>query len=218
MLIVGMAVGAINGFLVAYVGMNPFITTLSLSIILVGCSVMISKGRTIYPLPESFIFLGSGLIGKIPVAIIILFVLYIIFYVVLTFRPLGRNLYAVGSNRFASEASGINTKLTILIAYVLSGFLCAFAGWIMAGRLNSASSIMTTDLLLFAFAAAVIGGVSLNGGTGKVLGVFGGVLLLSTINNLMNLIRVNPFLIQTTTGGIILIAMFIHTMKNKKFF
>jgi ribose/xylose/arabinose/galactoside ABC-type transport system permease subunit len=218
MLIIGMAVGAVNGFLVAYVGMNPFITTLAMSIILSGFSVIISKGRTIYPLPKSFVFLGSGLIGKIPVSIIVLFILYFIFYIFLTFLPLGRKLYAVGNNSFAADASGINTKLTILIAYILSGFLCAFAGWIMSGRLNSASSIMTTDILLFAFAAAVIGGVSLNGGTGKVLGVFGGVLLLSTINNLMNLARVSPFIIQATTGGIILFAMFINTIKNKKLF
>ena len=218
MFLVGAIIGLTNGFLVSYIGMNPFITTLAMSIILLGLSVIISKGRTIYPLPSSFIYLGSGLIGKFPVAIIFLIFLYILFYLILTFTPIGRKFYAVGGNKFAADASGINTKFTILLAYTLSGLLCACAGWVMAGKLNSASPIMTTGLLLYAFAAAVIGGVSLGGGVGKVLGVFGGVLLLSAINNLMNLIRINPFIIQSTTGGIILMAMFINTIKSGKLF
>lgn len=218
MLICGMLVGAVNGFLVAYVKMNPFITTLANSIILLGLSVIISKGRSIYPLPDSFSFIGSGLVGKIPVAIVVLFILYIIFHVVLTYRPLGRKLYAVGGNHFAAEASGINTKKIIMVTYILSGLLAAVAGCIMAGRLNSASSVMIRDQIMVCFAAAVIGGVSLDGGSGKIFGVFGGVLLLSTITNLMNLIHVNPFMIQSVTGAIILFAMFINTMKDRKIF
>ncbi|MDD3427776.1 MAG: ABC transporter permease [Caldisericia bacterium] len=218
MLIIGAVIGAVNGSLVAYVRMNPFITTLAMSIILLGFSVIISKGRTIYPLPATFIYLGSGLIRKFPIAIIFLIFLFVLFYIILTLTPIGRKLYAVGSNRFAADASGINTKFIIFLSYTLSGLLCACAGWVMAGKLNSASPNMSSNQMLYACAAAVIGGVSLNGGVGNIFGVFGGVLLLSSINTLMNLIRINPFIIQSTTGGIILFAMFINTIKSGKNF
>ena len=218
MLLMGALIGALNGFFVAYIGMNPFITTLAMSIILLGLSVIISKGRTIYPLPESFIFLGSGLIGGFPLAILFLIFLYVVFHVILTYAPIGRKFYAIGGNRLAADASGINTRLTILPGLLASGALSACAGWVMAGKLNSASPIMTTGLLLYVFAAAVIGGVNISGGIGKVLGAFGGVLLLSSINNIMNLVRINPFIIQSTTGGIILVAMFIDTVKSGRLF
>jgi len=214
MLITGIVVGMTNGFLVSYIGMNPFITTLSMSIILSGGSVIISKGRTIYPLPNGFTFLGKGLVGDIPIAILFLIGLYILFHFILTFTTFGRKLYAVGGNKFTAKASGINVKFIVFLAYTVSGLLCSSAGWVMGGKLGTVSSIMTTGLLLYVFAAAVMGGVSLNGGEGKTLGVFGGVLLLSTISNLMNLSRINPFVITSTTGLIILLAMLISTIKS----
>ena len=217
MLVLGIAVGFINGFLVAYVRMNPFITTLAVSIILKGITIFWSKGKTIYPMTDGFNFLGKAKLAGLPVSIIFLIALYIVIHIMLTYTPFGRKLYLVGSNRQAASASGIDVRRTILGAYMLSGLLAACAGWVLGGRLNSVSSQMSTDLLLFSFAAAVIGGISLNGGQGKVLGAFGGVLLLSSINTLMNLARINPFLIKATTGLIILLAMFIDSVKDSGF-
>ena len=215
MLAVGAIIGMINGLLVAYVKMNPFITTLAISIALVGISIYWSKGKSIYPLPEIFNWLGKTQIRTMPVSVIFLIIVYGIFHIILTYTTFGRKIYAVGCNMNAARASGINVRRTILSAYILSGFLAALAGWVLAGRLNSASSHISSGLLLYVFAAAVIGGVSLGGGKGKVLGVFGGVLLLSSVSNLMNLSHVNAFLVQATTGFIILIAMFIDTIKEK---
>jgi len=215
MLVVGTLIGMINGSLVAYLKMNPFITTLAISIVLVGISIFWCKGKSIYPLPDLFNWLGKKEIHSLPVSVIFLILTYIFFHVILTHTPFGRKLYAVGCNIDAARASGINVQLVIFFAYTLSGLLAAFSGWILAGRLNSASSHISTGLLLYVFAAAVIGGVSLSGGKGKSLGAFGGVLLLSSVNNLMNLSHVNAYLIQATTGMIILIAMFIDTMKER---
>ncbi|MDD3655951.1 MAG: ABC transporter permease [Atribacterota bacterium] len=217
MLITGFLIGIINGLLVAYQKMNPFITTLAMSIVLTGLSVYISKGKSIYPLNSTFNYLGGAKIYGLPVSIIFLIFLYILFHIILTYTPLGRKFYAIGSNIDAARAAGINVELTVLTAYALSGLLAACAGWVLAGRLNSVSSHMSSGLIMYIFAAAVIGGVKLSGGRGRILGIFGGVLLISSVNNFMNLSHVNAFLIQATTGFIILIAMFIDTMKENYF-
>lgn len=215
MLGVGAAIGAINGCLIAYVKMNPFITTLAMSIVLSGLSIFLAKGRTLYPLDETFCYLGRGQIAGFPVMIIFLVVVYVIFHVFLTFTPFGRKLYAIGGNRLAARAAGIDDNRVVVGAYILSGFLSATAGWVLAGRLNAVSSNMSSGLLFYAFAAAVMGGVSLNGGEGKVLGMFGGVLLLGAVSNLMNLTHTDPYLITAVTGLIILVAMFIDSLKTR---
>ena len=204
--VAGASIGLINGLFIAYLEMNPFITTLAMSIVFLGISIFWSKGNTIYPLPDNYNFLGQAKIGIIPVSII-----------VLTYTPFGRKLYIVGGNIDAARASGINTKLIILLAYILSGVLAACAGWILSGRLSSGSPQMISGILLYVFAAAVIGGISLSGGKGRAIGALGGVLLLSSINTFMNLAHIDPFLIKATSGIIILIAMFIDSMKSKGF-
>jgi simple sugar transport system permease protein len=220
MLLVGGGVGLINGFIVGILGINAFMGTLAMSIMLNGLNNYISPkdyGFRIFPFPESFNFFGGGYIGKLPFAIIGLIIIFIIYHFIFTRTKLGRSLVAVGSNRVAARSFGINDKLIILMAYVISGMTCGLAAWMIMGRMAAATPAMSTGNLFFAFAAAVIGGVSLSGGKGSVLGVFGGFLLIVTINNIMNLYvsAINPYFIELGGGLIILIAVFMDTLRNR---
>jgi ribose/xylose/arabinose/galactoside ABC-type transport system permease subunit len=217
MLVLGAGIGALNGFLIAYVKMNAFITTLAVSIIMIGSCVYISRGNTLGPFPDSYNFLGSGNLGGVPVPILVLILVYILFYIILNFTPFGRKLYAVGGNKNAAQASGINVKRIVLLSYLLSGLISALAGWVLAGRQGAAVSHMTKDNLMYAFAAAVIGGVSPFGGEGKIISILGGVILLMTVNKLLIISHVNPFLITGTSGVIIFLAMLILTLRKIKF-
>ncbi|MFA7407385.1 MAG: ABC transporter permease [Anaerolineaceae bacterium] len=214
-LLTGAIIGAINGFLIAYLKMNAFIATLSMSIILIGSCVTISKGSTLGPLPEVFRFLGRGNVGPIPASIITMVVVYLIFIVIFKFTPYGRKLYSVGGNPNAAQASGVNVKWIVFTAYLLSGLISALGGLVLAGRMGAAVSHMTRNNLLYAFAAAVIGGVSPFGGQGKMISIFGGVILLVSINKLLIIADVDPFLITAVSGIIIFVAMLILTIKQK---
>ena len=215
MLLAGALIGALNGVLISYIKMNAFITTLAMSIVLIGSCVALSHGNTLGPLPKAFVFFGEGKLGPVPVPIVVVFITYALFYLILRYFPFGRKLYAVGGNPDAASASGINVKKVVFIAYVLSGLISALAGLVLAGRMGAAVSHMTRNNLLYAFAAAVIGGVNPFGGQGRIISVFGGVILLTSINKLLVLADVDPFLIAGASGLIILIAMLVLTVKQK---
>ena len=215
MLLVGAAIGAINGILIAYLKMNAFITTLAMSIILIGSCVTLSHGNTLGPFPDRFAFFGEGSVGPIPTPIVVVFVIYVTFYFILKYPPFARKLYAVGGNRLAAQASGIDVKKIVFLAYVLSGLISAIGGLVLSGRMGAAVSHMTRDNLLYAFAAAVIGGVNPFGGEGRIFSVFGGVILLTIINKLLVIAHVDPFLIAGASGLIILLAMLIMTIKQR---
>ena len=175
-------------------------------------------GSILTPYPESFTKLGRALVGPLPLSGLVVIGLYIIFHIILNFTPIGRKFYVVGGNIEAAKALGVDVKKTQLIAFTLAGALAAVGGWILGGRLNSASSQMSSNQLLLAFGAAVIGGVKLGGGKGKVSGMFGGVLLVASINTMMNLAQVDPYVIRATTGLVILGAMLIDTLRSGEFF
>ncbi len=214
MLLTGGAIGAVNGFLISYVKMNAFITTLAMTIFLIGFCTTISHGNTLGPFPDTFTFFGDGKVGPFPVPILVLIFVFILINFILTRTTFGRKLYAVGGNRNAAQASGINVKRIVFFTYILSGVLSAIGGLVLSGRMGAAVSHMTRDNLLYAFAAAVIGGVSPFGGQGRMISVFGGVILLMTINKLLIIAHVNPFLITGASGMIVFIAMLILTIKQ----
>lgn len=129
------------------------------------------------------------------------------------YRPFGRSLYAVGGNKEAALAAGINPDRRILQVYIISGLMAAFAGWMMAGRTGVIVQNMGQGYIFEVMAASVIGGVSLQGGRGTMVGAFGGVLLLATINSGLSLMRISTFWIEIASGLIILIAMLIDAQK-----
>jgi simple sugar transport system permease protein len=188
-----------------------------------GAMLRFTEGNAVnglnYPPADVFYWLGHETafalpwLGKIPVAVVAMLLLFLAGYVVLEHRPFGRELYAIGGNRPAAIASGIDADRRIRQVYVLSGFLAALAGWMLAGRVASVQVDLGNGYIFQVMAAAVIGGVSLQGGRGSMIGALGGVLLLSTIDRGLNLMQVSVFWIKLIQGLIILIAIFIDAQK-----
>ena len=213
MLAFGLAIGWLNGTLITRLKMNNFIVTLAMLIILRGIVLVVAEGNTLTKLPPMFKALGHDKLGPVPISVIVLILAFIIAHIVMQYRPFGRSLYAVGGNRQAALASGIDPDKRIRQVYLISGVLAAFAGWMMAGRLGVVVENLGEGMIFEVFAAAVIGGISLQGGRGTLLGAFGGVLLLAAIDSGLNLMRVSSFWIETVRGLVILVAMLIDAQK-----
>lgn len=217
MLLVGALVGALNGLFIGYIGMQSFITTFATSVVVSGLGILMTGGSILTPFPDSFTVLGRGMVGKLPLSGIFMIALYLIFHVILRYTYLGRRFYVVGGNREAAQSLGVDVKRTQFIAFVLAGLIAALGGWILGGRLNSASGQMSSGQLLLAFGAAVIGGVKLSGGEAKISGILGGVILIASINTLMNISGISPYVIQASTGFVILAAMLIDAIRSRDF-
>jgi ribose/xylose/arabinose/galactoside ABC-type transport system permease subunit len=216
-LAVGVGIGVVNGVLVGYVGMQPFITTFASGVVVTGLGILMTGGSILMPFPEGFTTLGRGLIGPLPLAGLFVIGVYVIFHLILRYTHLGRRLFVVGGSIEAARSLGVNEKKTQMIAFILAGLLAAIGGWILGGRLNSASGQMSSGQLLLAYGAAVIGGVRLGGGEAKVSGIFGGVILIASIYTLMNLAQVDPYIITATAGTVILGAMLLDAIRSGEF-
>ena len=163
--------------------------------------------------PPLYNWLGGTRIRGFPVSVGVTLVMYLVVNYLLNQSKFGRELRAVGANRDAAKASGFSPKKIITRAYMISGFLGAFAGWMLLGRLETSISSLGSGMTLETVAASVIGGVSLQGGLGSVGGAFAGVMLLSIIDNALNLMDVDPFWVQAVRGFIILLALLIEAQK-----
>ncbi|MGO4855588.1 ABC transporter permease [Phaeovulum sp. W22_SRMD_FR3] len=209
-------IGWFNGFMVVKVGLNPFISTLGLLVLLRGGILIISNGRSIYSPGPALTYLGSSKVLGMPTAVIVFIVVASIVGLVFQYHRYGRALYAVGGNEAAARAAGINVDRVIWSAFVFAALLSGLAGVLMTGRLDSAVTTQGEGIIFSAFAAAVIGGVSLGGGKGTIIGVVSGVLLIGVINNLLTLAQVPSFYVQASTGAVIIIAAVLTTLASHR--
>ena len=215
MIIIGMIFGCIQGLLISRIKMPAFIATLGGMSIGRGIMMVYLQGRTISGLPKPFQFLGNGYIGGvIPCAAVILAVVIAVGYYVLQYTTFGRAVYALGGNREATQLSGINTRRVETMVYTISGMMSGIGGVVLAARLGSAVPTAGEGLEMNAISAVVIGGASLAGGRGSVLGTLVGILILGVLNNGMDLLNVDPFYNGVVQGVVILIAVFIDTLKK----
>jgi Ribose/xylose/arabinose/galactoside ABC-type transport systems, permease components len=208
-LVVGAIIGFVNGLLVGRLGMNAFIVTLAMLILLQGFTLGISGGKTFTDLPGPVAELGFANIAGIPVDVVILVLVVAIAAVFMRFTPTGRRIYAMGGNKEAARAAGINTLRLTIGLFVFSGVAAAFAGLMLSARIAAVTSSQGNNIIFTVFAAAVIGGISLDGGKGTIIGAATGVLLLGTIQNILVLSAVPSFWIDATYGAIILGALLI---------
>lgn len=215
LLLVGLLIGWVNGFLITRLKVNNFIVTLAMLIALRGAMMVLTNGSTAYSIDKWYNLIGGGKIGPVNFPIIIMLALFIIAFLTLKYTKFGRELFSVGANRNAALASGVNPDHRIRQVYLISGFLAAFSGFVLSSRLTNAMATMGRGTVFEVFAAAVIGGVSLQGGRGSMLGAFGGVLLLATINSGLNLMSVSVYWVEAIRGFLILIAMLIDTQKTR---
>ncbi|AZO34091.1 MAG: ABC transporter permease [Mesorhizobium sp.] len=210
----GAVIGAFNGILVVYLKFNAFIATLATLILLRGISLGLTRGETLSDLPPLLTYPGEATALGAPVSFLVAVGLLIILTVFMSRHRIGRMLYAVGGNPQAARVAGIPVERILMGVFVVAGVLAALAGLLQAGRIASIPSSLGQNLIFNAFAAAVLGGVSLNGGRGTIAGACGGVLLLVLIQDVLVLSQVPAYWINATTGGIILVALFISKISG----
>jgi ribose/xylose/arabinose/galactoside ABC-type transport system permease subunit len=198
------AVGALNGVVIAYLGVSPILATLGSMTMVKGIAIGLTHGNVISGFPDSIVFLGNGSLFSIPMALIVFVLVAIPVAVLLTRTPLGIIIAMVGSNQEAVRFSGIDTRRTILSVYLMSATLSAVAGLVMMARFNSANASYGESYLLVTILAAVLGGIDPAGGFGKVSGLVTSLVILQLISTAANLLGMSEFLSLALWGAILL--------------
>jgi ribose/xylose/arabinose/galactoside ABC-type transport system permease subunit len=215
-LLIGAAIGALNGLLILKFQLSAFIVTLGMLITVRGLHVGVSGGSSLFQLPPSFMYLGFEKWGGLAASVWIALIAFVIGIVVLSYFRQGRSLYAIGGNVDAAKAAGIRTNAVVWTVLVLGGVLAALAGILETGRLGAIGANMGEGMIFTVFAAAVIGGISLNGGKGTLFGALCGVLMLGLIQNLLTLMSVDGHWFGAINGVIILIALVLSRLTTGK--
>jgi len=214
-LLAGLLMGAFNGFIITKSKIAPFIVTLGTMTIGRGLALILSDGRPVSNLSDSFNYLGSGTVLGIPVLILIFILVFVLCSIILSKTILGRYIYAIGGNEQAARASGINIDRVKLSVYSISGLLAGLAGILLASRITTGQPNAGAGFELDAIAAVVIGGTSTAGGRGTMAGTLIGVLLIGVINNGLDLLNVTSYYQQVVMGIIIIGAVVLDSLNQK---
>ena len=206
---IGLGFGLANGLIITVGDVAPFIVTLGTMTIARGVALIYTNGAPIVATDPDFRYIGRGSVGPIPVPIIVLFIVYAIVYLLLNRTTLGGYLYAIGGNQEAARLSGVPVKICKTMAYAISGLLAGLTGVILTARLGSSQPNLGSGNELDAIAAVVIGGTSLAGGRGGILGTLVGALIIGVLSNGLNLMNVNAYYQPVVKGGVILLAILI---------
>ncbi|CBH22527.1 D-ribose transporter subunit; membrane component of ABC superfamily [Acetoanaerobium sticklandii] len=217
-LVVGLIAGGLNGVLISKGKLQPFIVTLATMTMLRGATLVFTDGKPIGTGFEAnsklFAWFGNGYVLGIPVPIIVIIVTFLVALFVLTQTKIGRYVYALGGNEEATKLSGISTDKVKIFVYAISGMMAALAGIIITSRLSSAQPTAGSGYELDAIAAVVLGGTSLAGGTGTIVGTMIGALIIGVLNNALNLMDVSSYFQMLAKGSVILLAVLLDR-KNK---
>ena len=214
--LIGALFGVVNGFIIAYTGMPPFVVTLATQFIGRGAAYVYANGQSIRCLVDEFNVIGTGYLGFVPIPVVISLVIFIIMVIVLGQSKFGRHLYAVGGNEEAARFSGISIKKVKIIVYTLSGIFSSIAGIVLAARMYSGQPGAGQGAEMDAIAASVLGGVSFLGGVGKLGGVMVGILVIQFMSNGLNLLNVNSFWQYIVKGVIILAAVYLDIIRKSR--
>ena len=210
------AIGGITGGLITFFGVPPFIVTLGMMLMASGAAYLLSGGESVYQVPDRFVWLGRGTtLGGLPNAVLLMILLYLLAHFMMGRTRWGRYLYAVGGNAEAARLSGVPVKRIQLSAYVLSGALAGLGGVIMASQLKSGAPTYGQMYELYVIAAVVVGGTSLSGGEGKILGTLIGAFIIAVIQNGMNLMNIEPYTQKVILGLVILLAVLLDKLKQR---
>jgi len=215
-LLVGGLVGAFNGASATVLRLTPFIATLAALAMARGLTQQVSQGQTIFGFPRSFTFLGNGAIAGVQAPVVITVIVFVVGYLLLTRTSFGHQVYALGGNREAARLAGIPVRRVEFAVYALAGLCAGLAAIVLTGRLNSALASGATGLELQVIAAVVIGGTSLFGGRGSLVGTFLGVVLIGVIVNGLTLLNVNPFWQQFVQGAVIFVAVLLDALNSRR--
>jgi len=231
MLGAGVLIGMFNGVMITKLKLNNLVYTIAILIILRGVCYLIppttasgSPVTSASGLGDGFGWLGGGNLftitvdGKpvrVQVSILFFFLIFAAAHIITRYTRFGRNIYAVGSNRAAAEAAGIRSERIVIAVYAISGFLAALAAWVLAGRMDSATMKTGFNWIFSIQAAAIIGGISLQGGRGNMIGAMGGVLLWGVLKTGLDIAQASPWIIDAILGGLLLLAILLDALKNR---
>lgn len=210
-------VGAFSGAMITRFAIPPFIVTLAMMLVGSGLAYILAEGQSIYQIPDSFVWLGRGSdLFNLPNAVVLMLILYALAHVLMSRMKLGRHLYAVGGNGEAARLSGVPVKRVLLFAYIASGLLAGLGGVIMASQLKSGSATYGNMYELYVIAAVVVGGTSLSGGEGRMLGTLTGAFTIAVIQNGMNLTNVESYTQKVVLGLVILGAVLLDRLRHAR--
>jgi ribose transport system permease protein len=209
----GAVIGAVKGALIAWGGINSFIVTLGMMTVLRGMALTFTGGYPISGVPDAVRFLGFGVVGGVPMPLIVAAIVFVVVALILSKTVLGRHIYAIGGNETSSHIAGVPVSLTKLMVFVVSGALCGLAAVVLLGRLGAGLPTAAQGMELDAIAAVILGGSSLFGGRGSVFGTLFGALILAVLQNGLNLMGVNSFIIQILSGVIIILAVLLDRFR-----
>ncbi len=215
-LLLGALIGSVNGLLIIKFGLNGFIVTLAMLIALRGLLTFLTGGQTLRKVPEAFFYLGGTPFLGVPVNVLLSVLLFAVGYFVLTYTRMGRALFAIGGNASASRAAGIRVDRIVWTVMIIASVLAAVGGLIYTGQFASVQVSQGDGYIFQVFAACVIGGISLNGGRGSVVGAFLGILLLTLIQKLLNYAGVSADSIKFVSGALILLALIVTRLAGGK--
>jgi ribose/xylose/arabinose/galactoside ABC-type transport system permease subunit len=215
-LVVGVSCGLVNGLLVTYGRLPPFIATLGMMSVARGAALMVAEGRPISGFSEGFRALAAGRVLMIPAPVVITGIIYAVAHFVLSRTVFGRAAYAIGGNEEAARLSGVQVRFHKTAIYGVAGLTSAAASVILSARLNSAQPTAGTMYELDAIAATVIGGTSLLGGEGTLMGALIGALIMGVLRNGLNLLNVSSFFQQVVIGVVIIVAVLIDMSLKRR--
>jgi putative xylitol transport system permease protein len=213
-ILTGAVLGLINGCIIAYLKIPPFVATLGMLSVARGLTYAYTGGMPVPNLSESFLNLGEGFFFGVPMPVLIFLLIFAILWVVLNHTTYGRSVYAVGGNVKSARTAGIATKLVTASVYVIAGLLAGLGGLILTARTSSALPQAGVSYELDAIAAVVIGGTSLSGGVGSIAGTLLGALIIGTINNGLDLLGVSSAYQQIVKGCIIVVAVLLDYSRH----
>ena len=215
-LAVGATAGAFSGFFTGWFSIPAFILTLAVDSLARGSSLILTGGTSIFSLPEAFSVIGQGRIGPVPVAALIMLGVFVLMHLVLTRTALGTNIYAVGGSKEAARVAGVNVFGVKLVVLMISGTCGALAGVVMASRLMAAQPIMGLFDVMDVIASVVIGGTSLLGGEGRIIGTVIGTFIIASMRNGLNLLGISPDWQLIAVGTIIVLAVLVDYVGRKR--
>ena len=215
-LAVGALCGYINGALIAYTGIPPFIATLGMMIVARGAALLYSDGRPVSSLIDSYQWIGQGNIAGLPVPVVIFIVMAFVSYILLNYTSFGKYAYAIGGNETAAYVSGINVNKYKILVYTYAGLLAGIAALILAARINSGQPGLGVMYELDAIAAATVGGVSHAGGIGTIQGTIIGTMIMGVLQNGLDLLNVSAYWQQIVKGLVIIFAVMFDMKRHKK--
>ena len=213
-LVVALAIGALNGFVIAYLGVSPILATLGSMTLIKGIAIGLTRGGILSSFPEPIVFIGNGSVFGIPVVVLIFVAAALMMSVVLGRTPFGQTLNMLGSNEAATRYSGVDTRRALVKVYMISSLLAAIAGVVMMARFNSANAAYGESYLLITILAAVLGGISPSGGFGKVGGLVLALVILQLISTAFNLLDFSQFLTLAIWGGTLIAVAAVARLRG----